>query len=74
MNDPSADALEALRFGMAIVGSLVLAVVGLYLGLTEGGTEMGSVGWAFFVLGSIFLIGNILLRSRGTRPQKRGQR
>ena len=50
----------------AILGSLVLAIVGLWLALSRGGTEMAMVGW-------MFLAGSLYVRHRGIRaPRRRG--
>jgi hypothetical protein len=55
----------------AILGSLVLAVVGLWLGVSQGGTEMAMVGWMFLAFGLVFLAGSLYLRRRGIRAPRR---
>jgi hypothetical protein len=54
----------------AIVVSVVIGLVGLYLGMTQD-TEMATIGWLFLVVGLVALLGNLYLRSRGVRASRR---
>jgi hypothetical protein len=55
----------------AILGSLVLAIVGLWIALSRGGTDMAMVGWMFLAFGLVFLAGSLYVRHRGIRAPRR---
>jgi uncharacterized membrane protein YgdD (TMEM256/DUF423 family) len=57
---------------MALVSSALLAVVGLFIGLTQPGTDMAAIGWMFFGVGVLFFAGNLYLYNRGSRLPRRG--
>jgi hypothetical protein len=54
------------RFELAatLVASVLVTAMGLYLGLTEAGTDMGTFGWLIAVVGGAALVTNLFLRSR----------
>jgi hypothetical protein len=55
---------------IAIVVSLVIALVGLYFGMTQD-AEMATIGWLFLALGLVGLAANLYLRSRGVGTPRR---
>ena len=54
----------------AIVVSVVIGLVGLYLAVTQA-AEMATIGWLFLVVGLVALLGNLYLRSRGAGASRR---
>jgi hypothetical protein len=55
---------------VAIVISLVIALVGLYFGVTQD-AEMATMGWLFLVVGLVGLAANLYLRGRGVGAPRR---
>jgi hypothetical protein len=53
-----------LEFAVAILISALLAVTGIYLGLTKSGSDASTLGWIFALVGAGGLAVNLYLRSR----------
>lgn len=51
-------------FTMALGGSVLLLVVGLFIALSDPSSDLAGLGWFFVVLGVIFLAANLALRGR----------
>jgi hypothetical protein len=59
---------------VALVVSGVLVAAGLYLAFGQPAAEMAALGWLFLVIGAVFLAGNVVLRRKGFRMQRRRPR
>jgi hypothetical protein len=46
------------------VTSLIIAVLGVVLGLTKAGTDAAAFGWFLALIGAVSLVGNLVLRAR----------
>ena len=55
---------------LALIGSLAVALAGIYLLLAQGAGDLAVFGWMFAVLGTVGVVLNLLLRAR-TRPGRR---
>jgi hypothetical protein len=53
-----------LEFAVAILISALLAVTGIYFGLTKSGSDASTLGWIFAFVGAGGLAVNLYLRSR----------
>jgi hypothetical protein len=53
-----------LELGAAVVASLIIAVLGLVLGLTKAGTDAAAFGWFLALIGAVGVVGNLVLRAR----------
>jgi hypothetical protein len=53
-----------IELAATLVASVLVTAIGLYLGLTEAGTDMGTFGWLIAVVGGAALVTNLFLRSR----------
>jgi hypothetical protein len=56
---------------VAVVVSAVVAVAGLWLVVSQSGTDMEAFGWLVLVVGVASLVVNLLLRRRFGTPGRR---
>jgi hypothetical protein len=54
----------AMRLGVALVGGVLIALVGLSIALGDSGGEIRMLGWVFLVLGVLSVATNLALRNR----------
>jgi hypothetical protein len=53
-----------IELGAAILASALVTAIGLFLGLTNEGTDAAAFGWLIAVVGAVSLVTNLFLRSR----------
>jgi hypothetical protein len=53
-----------MRLGVALVGGVLIALVGLSIALGDSGGEIRMLGWVFLVLGVLSVATNLALRNR----------
>jgi hypothetical protein len=51
-------------FVVAFLGSIAILLVGLWLALSRGGTEIGTLGWIFVAFGAVFVAVNVVALRR----------
>ena len=64
---PPADTVPPMgrtQVTISIVVSAVVLVLGVFWGLTKGGTDASTLGWIFAFVGAVSLAVNVFLRSR----------
>jgi hypothetical protein len=49
---------------LALIASALLMVLGVYYGVTRGGTDAGTLGWVFAFVGAVGVVVNLLVRAR----------
>jgi hypothetical protein len=49
---------------VSILVSAVVLVLGVYWGLTKGGTDASTLGWILASVGAVSLVVNLVLRGR----------
>jgi hypothetical protein len=49
---------------LALIASALLMVLGVYYGLTRGGTDAATLGWVFAFVGTIGVVVNLVVRAR----------
>jgi hypothetical protein len=54
---------------IAILGSVAVALAGLYLLLAQDSADLAVFGWVFVVLGTVGAVLNLLMRARTRRAQ-----
>ncbi len=54
----------AMRLGVALVGGVLIALVGLSIALGDSGGEIRMLGWVFLVLGVLSVATNLAVRNR----------
>ena len=55
---------------MPVVVSFLIALVGLYLGVTQT-DALATTGWLLLALGMVFVVVNLYLRRRGFQMPRR---
>jgi hypothetical protein len=54
---------------IAIIGSVLVALAGVYLLLSADAGDFAAFGWLFVVLGVVGALGNLVMRARTGRRQ-----
>jgi hypothetical protein len=54
---------------IAILGSVAVALAGLYLLLAQDSADLAVFGWVFVVLGTVGAVLNLLMRARTRRAR-----
>jgi hypothetical protein len=49
---------------LALIASALLMVLGVYYGLTRGGTDAATLGWVFAFVGAVGVVVNLVVRAR----------
>jgi hypothetical protein len=50
--------------GAAVLASLIIAVLGVVLGVTKAGTEAAAFRWFLALIGAVSLVTNLVLSAR----------
>ena len=53
-----------LELGVAVLGSVVIVLIGVGLGLSRAGTDAGAFGWLLALIGALALATNVVLGAR----------
>jgi hypothetical protein len=53
-----------LQANVALLISAIVVAIGLFLALSESGTDASTFGWFLVVVGAVFGAANVLLRTR----------
>jgi hypothetical protein len=53
-----------IQLAVAVLVSAIVTVVGVFLGVTSAGTDTATFGWVLAALGALFLVANLVLRTR----------
>ena len=53
-----------LELGAAVLASLIIAVLGVVMGVTKAGTDAAAFGWFLALIGAVSLVANLVLRAR----------
>jgi hypothetical protein len=53
-----------IEFAAAVLGSVIVSAIGLYLGLTKAGTDAAAFGWVVAAVGAVSLATNLVLWTR----------
>jgi hypothetical protein len=52
------------ELGAAVLASLIIAVLGVVMGVTKAGTDAAAFGWFLAFVGAVSLVTNLVLRAR----------
>lgn len=53
-----------IEFGLSVLASVLVTIAGVVLGLKNPGTDMATFGWVMAVVGAVFLVVNLVVRTR----------